>query len=593
MYILGLATMGESAAALLKDGVLVAAVEEERLTRRKHEGCFPIRAIRYCLESQGINLADVDHVAVYWQPWRVGTRLRGVLRAAVSRPRVFAEKVARSLETFGPAGGGEAVGSDGSWSELFRVRARLERSFGPTKAKLHYLDHHRSHVASSFLASPFEESVVVTFDGGGESVSTLLGVGRGTGIETLRSFDWPNSLGHFYSAFTGFLGFQMLDGEYKMMGLAPYGRPRFVRWIRENVLISDRPGSYRLNTDLLDYHEAFKGRFSRAVQEALGPARDPEGPFTQHHEDIAASVQAAFEEVVTDLTGWAYDQTGIPNLSIAGGCGLNCTANGKLLRQGPFKQIFVPPAPHDAGGSVGAALLCHHEVLKQPRHWRMTHGYYGPAFDQARIASALAARGLSATVCAGADEVVERTADVLAAGGVAAWFQGRAEFGPRALGARSFLADPRDDAIRDTINEKIKKRELFRPFAPSVKAEAAGDFFDLPQASPFMNLIGPVREDKRGVIPAVTHVDGTARVHTVTREANERYWMLLDAFERRTGVPVLLNTSFNIHEPIVCTPEEAIDCFLRSKVDVLVLGEHMVYREALGREAAEAQAVPA
>lgn len=583
MYILGLATMGESAAALLKDGVLIAAVEEERFTRVKHEGCFPLRAIRSCLSQAGIGLADVAHVGVYWQPFRMGVRTRAVLKTALRHPSAFLGKMGRALQEFTPAGGGQSSASQGSWVELFLVRSLLTKHFGACHARMHYLDHHRCHLASAFFASPFKEATLLVFDGAGEDVSTTLAVGTGTDIHVLRSIPWPHSLGHFYSAMTGFLGFTMLDGEYKMMGLAPYGSPDYLSFIRQNILVSDAPGSYRLNGDLLDYHAAFKKQFHPLLLKTFGsPRLSDDAPFTERHQQIAASAQSAFEEVVSDLASWAFLQGGKrTNVAIAGGCALNCSANGRLLREGPFTQMYVPPAPHDAGCAVGAALLVYHERLGKPRQFEMTHACYGPEYGEQDIGRTLRAQGIDAQPIADEAVLLTRAVEVLCSGRILGWFQGAMEFGPRALGSRSFLADPRNDSIRDTLNRKIKRRELFRPFAPSVKAESAADYFVMPQQSPFMTLTVPVRDHQRTRIPAVTHVDGSARVQTVSRASNPRYWNLLDRFEKETGIPVLLNTSFNTQEPIVCTPEQALVTFARSGVDALVIGNYFIDRAML------------
>ena len=580
MYILGLATMGESAAAILKDGILIAAVEEERFTRIKHEGCFPIRSIDYCLTRAGISLSEIDHVAVYWQPFRMGVRARAVLKTALRHPSRFMRKMGSALQELTPAGGGESTASHGSWLELFFVRSLLEKHFGARKARVHYLDHHRCHMASALFASPFEEATILVIDGAGEEVSTTLAVGAGTDIRVLKTIPWPHSLGHFYSAMTGFLGFTMLDGEYKMMGLAPYNSPDYLKFIRRNILTTDAPGSYRLNDHLLDYHAALKRTFHPSFLDAFGsPRLSDEDPFTERHQKIACSTQAAFEEVVFDLALWAFKQGGKrTNVTIAGGCGLNCTANGRLLREGPFERIYVPPAPHDAGCALGAALLVHHELLRQPRQFEMTHAFYGPEYGEKDIDRALRAQGIEARPIADEEALLRRAVEALSSGQILGWFQGPMEFGPRALGSRSFLADPRNDSIRDTINAKIKKRELFRPFAPSVKEEAAADFFHISQRSPFMNLAVPVRAHQRDRIPAVTHIDGSARIQTVNRTDNPRYWNLLDHFEKKTGIPILLNTSFNIQEPIVCTPEQALITFAQSGVDALVIGNYFIDR---------------
>ena len=575
--------MGESAAALLQDGVLIAAAEEERFTRHKHEGCFPIRSVRYCLESASITLGDVDHIAVFWQPWRMRTRAKGVLKNVLRNPSIAIEEVRGVIHEFSSNGEGETEDRSGSWMELFKVKRILEKQFGSFRAPIKYLDHHRCHAASTFLCSPFEKSVILTLDGAGEEATTTLSVGEGTSIRTLRQFLCPNSLGHFYSTMTGFLGFKMLDGEYKMMGLAPYSAPEYLPIIRKRYLMTDKPGSFRLNSKFLDYHSALRGKFGPEACRLLGePRANEEADFIERHSKIAASAQAAFEEVVFDLARWAYEASGgIENLCVAGGCGLNATANGKLVRQGPYDRIYVPPAPHDAGGAVGAALLVWHELLGKDRGFVMDHAYYGPEYGNAEISRALSARGIQSTPVADEDTLNRRTVSVLTSGGVVAWFQGRMEFGPRALGSRSFLADPRNDSIRETINQKIKKRELFRPFAPSIKRERAYDYFGASQDMNFMNIIVPVKPERRKDIPAVTHVDGSARPQTVNRDHNPRYWNLLDEFEKETGHPVLLNTSFNIQEPIVCTPDHAIDTFLRSKVDALVIGDHVIMRESL------------
>ncbi len=581
MYILGLSTMRESAAALLKDGILVAAAEEERFTRFKHEGCFPIRAIKFCLRQEGITSSDIEYVGVYWQPWKVVTRTKAVMAMSLKRPAAFARKLSRSFKIFSYCGGGAETNREGSWLELFLVRQLLNKYIGKFRGKIYYFDHHRSHIASAFFASPFEEATILTFDGSGEELSTIIAVGSGKKITVLNKVFWPHSLGHFYSSMTGFLGFKMLDGEYKMMGLAPYNTPDYLDFIRKNILITDRCGSFRLNSGILDYHDALAGYFSNEAIKVFGePRRGDNEPFNERHQKIAASAQAAFEQVVMDLALWTYKAGGNKkNICVAGGCGLNCTANGKILKEGPFEKMYVPPAPHDSGGSIGAALLVYHEVLDRPRKFVMEHASYGPGFSNKEIATALASKGFNVQPVTNEQQLLEKCVEFLTSGRIIAWFQGRMEFGPRALGNRSFLADPRNDSIRDVINEKIKKRELFRPFAPSVKEECVLDYFEMDQMSPFMNILTPVCKEKRSEIPAVTHIDGTARIQTVSRSHNPRYWKLLDLFQKKTGVPVLLNTSFNIQEPIVCTPEDAIETFKRSKVDALVIEDYFVTRK--------------
>lgn len=577
MYILGLTTMTESAAVLMRDGKVVAAAEEERFTRVKHEGGFPYQAIDYVLSAAGLRLGDVDHVAVYWNPYDLGGRARYMIETALADPKLFLEKARRALTIWQSA----STGTDSGWGSLFKTAKNLERRFGSAPKSVRFLDHHRCHMASCFLPSSFEEAAILIMDGAGETACTTTGVGRGIEITRLREHKLPHSLGHYYAAVTGYLGFKMLDGEYKLMGLSPYGDPGGARWIRQNMLRTIEPGTYALDTGALDYHRALRGNFSGTFAEHFGPPRprSEDAPFDDRHRDIAASVQRGFEEVVLDLARDLRERTGLKSLVIAGGCGLNCTANGRVLGSGVFEEIYVPPVPNDAGGALGAAMLLYSELTgKRPEP--LTHAQFGPAFTSAEIRSELA--GFDKLVAEPLDEpaLLARSADLLASGGVMAWFQGAMEYGPRALGNRSFLADARTDAVRDTLNEKIKKRELFRPFAPSVKAEKASEYFEISQPSPFMTIIVPVREEKRSVIPAVTHVDGTARPQTVDRAVNPRYWGLLDRFETLTGVPLLLNTSFNIQEPIVCTPRHALTTFSASGVDAMALGDFWVTRRA-------------
>jgi carbamoyltransferase len=577
MYILGLATMTESAAVLMRDGKVVAAAEEERFSRVKHDGGFPYRAIEYVLASEGLRLGDVDHVAVYWNPFDLGYRARYMLETALKNPALFVEKARRALTIWQGASSGE----DSGWGSLFRTAKNLEQRFGSAPKRVRFLDHHLCHMASCFLPSSFDEAAILIMDGAGEAACTTTGVGRGTELTRLDEHRLPHSLGHFYAAVTGYLGFKMLDGEYKLMGLSPYGDPSGARWIRERVLRTTSPGRYAFDTRALDYHRGLRGIFSGDFADHFGPPRprSEEAPFDDRHRDIAASAQRAFEEVVLDMTAELRRRTGVRALTIAGGCGLNCTANGKILTSGSFERIYVPPVPHDAGGAMGAAMLLYTELTgKRPEP--LVHAQLGPSFSEAEMRAALGGfSNLDATPLA-EPELLARSAELLANGGVMAWFQGAMEYGPRALGNRSFLADARHDSVRDTLNEKIKKRELFRPFAPSVKAEKASEYFAIEQPSPFMTIIVPVRDEKRSVIPAVTHVDGTARPQTVERAVNPRYWGLLDRFEERTGVPLLLNTSFNIQEPIVCTPKEALTTFAASGVDALALGDFWVTRRA-------------
>ncbi len=573
MYILGLSTMTESAAVLMRDGVTVAAAEEERFTRIKHDGGFPYHSIGFVLASEGLTLADVDHAALYWNPFNLAHRSRYMGETLLRHPALFVEKARRAMTVWR----GDAGESSG-WGGLFQVPRILRRRFGPGP-KVRFLDHHSCHMASCFFPSRFEEAAILVMDGAGEAACTTWGRGAGAAVASIDEHRLPHSLGHYYAAVTGFLGFKMLDGEYKVMGLSPYGDPAGARWIRDNLLRGDGAGRYSLAPRVLDYHRALRGHFDGEFAQRFGPPRaaGDTDEFGDRHRDIAASAQAAFEEVVLEMARELRRRTGLPRLAVAGGCGLNCTANGKILRAGIFEEIYVPPVPHDAGGALGAAMLLYSQLTGR-RPEPLDHAQFGPAFDESSIREALAVHPALRAERLAEDRLVGRAAESLAGGGVMAWFQGPMEYGPRALGNRSFLADPRSDANRETLNTKIKKREHFRPFAPSVKAEKAGEYFDISQPSPFMTIIVSVRPEKRAVIPAVTHVDGTARPQTVDRGANPRYWKLLDRFESLTGVPVILNTSFNIQEPIVCTPRDALSTFARSRVDALAIGDFWVTR---------------
>jgi carbamoyltransferase len=572
VYILGLSTMTESAACLMRDGEVLAAAEEERFSRIKHDGGFPYASIAYVLGSQGLSLADVDHVAVYWNPYNLGFRLRWLTAMLLAHPAMFLEKLRRVGEVWRGA-----AGDDSGWSTMFRTRQKLRDRFGVAPARVHFLDHHACHMASCFFASRFPESAILVMDGAGEAACTTWGAGRDGSFEKLDEHRLPHSLGHYYSAVTGYLGFKMLDGEYKLMGLSAYGGRGGIRWIRENFLRSVGPGRYALETPSLDYHRALRGTFRGAFVDHFGPPRaaGEHAAIEDRHLDVAGSVQGAFEEVVLDMAKELRRRTGLDRLSVAGGCGLNCVATGKILGQGIFEEVYVPPVPHDSGGSLGAAMLLYNQ-LTGARPDPIDHAHFGPEYGDAEIEAALAARDDTQWEKLDEGALVDRAAERLAAGDLLCWMQGRMEFGPRALGNRSFLADPRSEDVTERMNQKIKKREPFRPFAPSVKAEKASEYFEIGQPSPFMTIIVPVRPERRGSIPAVVHEDGSARPQTVERSANPRYWSLLDRFEARTGVPVLLNTSFNIQEPIVCTPEEAIATFARSGVDALAIGNFWV-----------------
>ena len=594
MRILGISAFShDSAAALIVDGRIVAAAQEERFTRKRHDSSYPKNAIAYCLSEAGIRADKVDWVAFYDKPFLKFERLletyvafapRGFRSFAMAMPLWLREKLfQKSLLR----------------SELRRLDSSLD-----WESRLLFAEHHQSHAASAFFPSPFNEACILTMDGVGEWATTSAAVGKGRSLEMVKEIHFPHSLGLLYSAFTYYTGFKVNSGEYKVMGLAPYGHPVFRDRILDNLIDLKEDGSFRLNLDYFDYCTGL--RMTNARFDALfeGPPRDPNQPLTQRDMDLAASVQSVIEEAVLRLARSVAKETGQRNLCLAGGVALNCVANGKLLRDGAFENVWVQPAAGDAGGALGAALAAYYGFHGQERHVKgaqdaMQGGYLGPSFEQADIERRLTEKGARYTVH---DEpsLLESVADGLAAGKAAGWFQGRMEFGPRALGARSILGDPRSPSMQRTLNMKVKQRESFRPFAPSVLADEVSEWFDLDRASPYMLLVAdvasrhrrslsPDEEGRFGIdrlnaprsdIPAVTHVDWSARIQTVHRETNPRYFGLLEAFKAKTGCPVLVNTSFNVRgEPIVCTPEDAFRCFMGTEIDLLAVGNCLLRKE--------------
>lgn len=558
--ILGLNLMHDAAAALVADGAIVAAAEEERFTRRKHATGFPAQAIGWCLDAAGLALADVDVVAVGWKPWVARRRLGHLVESLATSPAHFRAKAGR--------GAGQIRNE---WWQMVTVRRRLTERFGPGRYRLTFLDHHACHAASTFFASPFERAAILTVDGAGEETTTSIAVGEDTAIRSLSQIKLPHSLGQFYAAVTGFLGFRMQEDEYKVMGLAGGGEPRFRDFLLREVLRPEPGGGFHLDVGFLDYHLARRGIFLPRALTVLGPNRAPQGPLLESHREVAASAQQAVEAVLLHLAEHARRLTGAEDLCLAGGVAFNCVANGRLLREGPFRRLFVQPAAGDAGTALGAALAVAVGQGQGRDGFRMTHAALGPGFPAEDCRAALQAAGLAFQELA-PEPLCREAAAALAESKLVFWFQGRMEWGPRALGQRSLLADPRRAEIRERINARVKRREAFRPFAPSVLAERAGEFFADAVPSPFMLLAFSVRSDKREIIPAVTHVDGTARPQTVDRAVLPLYWRLIRAFEEETGVPMVLNTSFNVQEPIVCTPQEAVACFLKTEGDVLALG---------------------
>jgi len=594
MRILGLsAYYHDAAAALVVDGRIEHAAQEERFTRKKHDSAFPHGAVRSCLEASGIRPADIDVVAFYDKPFLKFERLLETYLAFA--PRGFAS-FRRALPL---------------WlkEKLFQKSLLVKelKTVAPAvdwESKLLFSEHHLSHAASAFFPSPFERAAVLTMDGVGEWTTTSLALGNGNGLEVIREIHFPHSLGLLYSAFTYYTGFKVNSGEYKVMGLAPYGDPRYADLIRQKLVDIKQDGSFRLDLDYFDYCTGLTMTNARFDALFGGPPRRPEAPLTQREMDLAASVQAVTEEIVLKLARAIGRETGERNLCLAGGVALNCVANGKLQRQGWFDALWLQPAAGDAGGAIGAALVAAHLYKQEPRAAHATGdgmqgSYLGPAYSQDEIERRLKAVG---AVFESVDDaaLIDRAAHALADGKALGWHQGRMEFGPRALGCRSILGDARSPTMQKLLNLKVKYRESFRPFAPSVLREDARDWFDLDTDSPYMQLVADVsakhriamtREQQslfgidrlnvpRSSIPAVTHVDYSARVQTVHRETNPRYHALLERFKALTGCPVVVNTSFNVRgEPIVCTPEDAFRCFMGTDIDVLAVGNCLLRKE--------------
>jgi len=586
MMILGInAYHANASAAIVVDGRLVAAVEEERLNRIKYAAGFPAQAIQFCLDQAGAKLTDVDHIAVPRDPW---ARLGKKLRFAVRMPRFALERV-QVMRRFA------GIRDD--------LAAAFQMDTSQIRAQLHRIEHHTAHMASAFFVSPFDQAAVLSADGLGDFASSMSAIGEGSTMRVLGEVTFPDSLGMYYTALTQYLGFWKFGDEYKVMGLAAYGQPEYLDEFRR-IVRADGPLSFRLNLEYfthqvqgpdMSWREADRtpvlGRiFSPYLEKRLGPARQPEEPLTERHRNLAATMQAALEEVLVSYWNGLAEKSGRKALCLAGGVAFNCVANGKIFDSTPFEKVYVQPAAGDAGLSVGAAFAVHHEVLRRPREFTMDHAYWGPQFKAAeirRVVDGVASSDDVAIVERNESELCQTTARHIAEGKIVGWFQGAAEWGPRALGHRSILADPRRPEMKDILNRRIKHRESFRPFAPSILEEAVGDFFEKTHPSPFMTFAYPVRPERRREIPAPTHVDGTARLQTVSRSSSPLYWKLLRAVGEETGVPVVLNTSFNDNEPIVCRPEEALECFRRTQMDVLVLGNFTLERKHSSRTAEE------
>jgi carbamoyltransferase len=579
MNILGInAYHGNASAAIVCDGRLIAAVEEERFNRVKYAAGFPAQAIRYCLKEAGITLEDVDHVAVPRNPYaRLVTKLFYALRMpSFARERI---KVLAKFTSIPEA-----------------LAQAFDRDPRKLAAKFHRVEHHQAHLASSFFVSPFERAALLSADGLGDFASTMWGTGEGNQLHIEGVVAFPHSLGMFYSAVTQYLGFLKFGDEYKVMGLAAYGQPEQSAAFQDIVRFDERSNGngFRLGLDYFIHHRTgpemswaeddktptLGKLYSEGMAKRLGPERKPEETLEQRHRNLACSLQARLEEVYLGMLRKLAERTPLKTVCLAGGVAFNCVANGKIFDATPFEQIYVQPAAGDAGLAVGAAFYVWHQVLGQPRSFVMDHAYWGPGYSPEEIRQAIESHGMAQKGYRIAelpeDELMKQTAGNIADGKIVGWFQGRAEWGPRALGNRSIVADPRRPEMKEILNRRIKHREIFRPFAPSILAEATSDYFEKSHPSPFMTLAYAVQKDKRDKIPAPTHVDGTGRLQTVTREANPRYHALISAFRNLTGVPVVLNTSFNDNEPIVCRPEEALDCFVRTQMDALVLGDFLI-----------------
>lgn len=575
MVILGInAYHADSSAAIFVDGKMIAAIEEERFRRVKHWAGFPSMAIEFCLKEAGVSIEQVDHIAIGRDPKaKLFRKMLFLLQNPVGSLEVVKERFANSKKV-------------ASLEDEFHLLTGANKE--AIKQKIHQVEHHRSHLASAFFASPFDEAALLSIDGSGDFSTTMLGIGRGNNIEVIDSIDFPHSIGIFYTAFTQLLGFPHYGDEYKVMGLAPYGEPKYVDKLRRVVKLTG-DGLFKL--DLTYFRSATKGvisygednipmvasMYSSKMEELFGAARKKEEALTQDHKDLAASVQRFTEEVIFHLLNHLQKRTGLNNVCIAGGVAQNSVANGKIRRNTTFKNIYIPSAGHDAGISMGAALYVQHQTLKKERQPAILTAYTGSKFSDDEIEVLLKEKGINYRRLEDA-QLYDLVTDRLINSGVVGWFSGRAEFGPRALGGRSIIADPRRNDAKELLNSKIKRRESFRPFAPSILKEYVDEYFEENDGVPFMEKVFPIRKSKHADIPAVTHVDGTGRLQSVDKEVSPRYYALIEAFRRKTGCPILLNTSFNENEPIVNSPQEALDCFLRTSMDMLVMENIVVER---------------
>ena len=559
MYILGISCYyHDSAAALLKDGAIIAAAQEERFTRIRHDQDFPHQAIKYCLKEAGITIDQVDYIGFY------------------DKPLVKFERILQTYLATWPKSYPSFIKALPLWLRKKLWIPSLIKKELDYDGDVLMIEHHLSHAASSFLVSPYEESAIVTVDGVGEWATSTICHGVGNDIKILKEIRFPHSLGLLYSAYTYYLGFKVNSAEYKVMGLAPYGEPKYVDKVMETISYNE-DGSFKMNMKYFSYDYGLR-MTNKNFEELFGqPTREPESKLEQFHKDVAMSVQVVTEEIVLRMVRHAHELTGSKNLCMAGGVALNCVANGRVVKETPYKDVFIQPAAGDAGGAVGVATYIYHTVLGNKREWKWEHAYLGPEYKTEEIRAFLDENGI---VYKEFDEngMLDATVQALIDQKTIGWFQGRMEFGPRALGARSIIADARNPENKTVVNLKIKFRESFRPFAPSVLEEKCNEWFELDIPSPYMLLVADVREGKR-TIPAVTHVDQSARIQTVNEKEHRRYYHLIKRFDEKTGCPLIINTSFNVRgEPIVCKPDEAYTCFMRTNMDVLVLDKFVMYK---------------
>ncbi len=568
MYILGISCFyHDAAASLLKDGEIVAAAQEERFTRKKHDDSFPTQAINYCFKEAGIDISQVDYIGFY------------------DKPLLKFERILESYIDNFPKSWRAFIAAMSVWlSKKLWIKEVIKNKL-QYRGEIYFINHHLSHAASSFLVSPFDTSAILTVDAVGEWATATFGIGRGKDIKILKEINWPHSLGMLYSAFTYYLGFRVNDAEYKVMGAAPYGKPVYTDLIKKELIDIKEDGSFKLNLDYFEYPYGFR-MVNKKFENLFGePRRTPESKIEQRHWDLAASIQEVTNEITIKMANHLYRETGLKNICLAGGVALNCVSNSKILNNSPFENIFIQPAAGDAGGALGVALYIDNAVLGNDRKIQWEHSFWGPSFSNEKVKEFLDKKGLEYHQFDN-ETLVKKVAQLIAKQKVVGWFQGRMEWGPRALGNRSIIADARNKENWRKVNLKIKFRESFRPFAPTVLEEKSEDYFEIPKGvlgrktpTSYMLLIAKVKEEKRKEIPAVTHIDGTARLQTISREQNPLYYDLIKEFDKITGCPVIINTSFNVRgEPIIHSPEDAYNCFMKTEMDCLVINNFLLLK---------------